>query len=106
VKGNRILSILFNEMDINNILSILNERSGFKVGASNSVCEVNVGTSFQILNNVKSCMPLDALTLNSNHKNIPSSFPTIFPKYKNKTTFYFPIKKHHTAASLHFSIYH
>jgi len=54
------------------ILCILNEISGFEVGASNGVYEVNVNTSFNILNNVKSCTPLDVLTLNPNHKLIAS----------------------------------
>jgi len=35
------------------ILSILNERSGFKVGTSNGIYEVNISTSFKILNNAK-----------------------------------------------------
>jgi hypothetical protein len=36
--------------------------------SSNSIYKVNVDTSFKILNNVKSCTPLDALTLNLDHK--------------------------------------
>jgi hypothetical protein len=59
--GNRILSISW-------ILSILNERSGFKIDTSNGVYEVNVGMSFKNLNNVKSCTLLDASTLNPDHK--------------------------------------
>jgi hypothetical protein len=38
------------------ILSISNERLGFKVDASNNIYEINVGTSFKNLKNVKSCM--------------------------------------------------
>jgi hypothetical protein len=47
------------------ILSILNEKSEFEVSASNRVYEVNVDTSFKILNNVKLCTLLDVLTLNT-----------------------------------------
>jgi hypothetical protein len=50
------------------ILLILNERLKFKVGVSNDVYKVNIGTSFKNLNNVKSYTPLNALTLNSDHK--------------------------------------
>jgi hypothetical protein len=50
------------------MLSILNERSRFKVGVSNVVYEVNVDTSFEILYNIKSCTTLDVLTLNPDHK--------------------------------------
>jgi hypothetical protein len=46
------------------ILFISNEMSGFEVGVSDSVYKVNVDTSIKILNNVKSCIPLDVLTLN------------------------------------------
>jgi hypothetical protein len=35
----------------------------FKVGTSNNIYEGNVGTPFKILNNVKSCTPLNVLTL-------------------------------------------
>jgi hypothetical protein len=42
--------------------------SGFEVSTSNSVYEVNVGTSFGVYNNVKSCTPLYVLTLNPDHK--------------------------------------
>jgi len=50
------------------ILSISNKKSRFKVGASNSVYEVNVNTSFKKLNNVKLCTPLNASTLNPDYK--------------------------------------
>jgi hypothetical protein len=50
------------------VLFILNEMSRFEVGASNGVYEVNVCTFFKILNNVKSCIPLDVLTLNLDPK--------------------------------------
>jgi hypothetical protein len=42
--------------------------SRFEFGASNGVHEVKVDTSLKNLNNVRSCKPLDASTLNSNHK--------------------------------------
>jgi len=45
------------------ILFILNEKSWFKVDASNDVYEVNIDTSFKILNYIKSCTLLDVLTL-------------------------------------------
>jgi hypothetical protein len=50
------------------ILSISNERSGFKVDTSSGVYEVNVSSFFKILNNVKSYISLDASTLNRNYK--------------------------------------
>jgi len=50
------------------ILSISNEKSGFKIDASNGVYEANVDTSFKNLNNVKSCTLLYASTLNPDHK--------------------------------------
>jgi len=50
------------------ILSILNKRSRFEIDASNGLYEVNMCTFFKILNNVKSCIPLDVLTLNIYHK--------------------------------------
>lgn len=42
--------------------------SKFDVSTLNDIYEVNVSTSFKILNNVKSCTPLDILTLNSDYK--------------------------------------
>jgi hypothetical protein len=36
--------------------------------ASNGVYEVDVGMSFKNLNNMKSCIPLDASTLNPDYK--------------------------------------
>jgi hypothetical protein len=41
---------------------------GFEICTSNGVYEINVVTFFKILNNVKSCIPLDVLTLNIYHK--------------------------------------
>jgi hypothetical protein len=41
------------------ILSILNGRSRFEIDTSNGVYEVNVDTSFKILNIVKLCTPLN-----------------------------------------------
>jgi hypothetical protein len=38
------------------------------VGVSNGVYEVNISTSFKNLNNMELCIPLDVLTLNSDHK--------------------------------------
>jgi hypothetical protein len=46
------------------LLSILNERSGFKVDPSNYLYEVNVDMSFKILNNMKSGTLFDVSTLN------------------------------------------
>lgn len=42
--------------------------SEFEVGISNCVYEVNVSMSSKILNNVKSCTPLNILTLISDYK--------------------------------------
>lgn len=50
------------------ILLILNERSRFKVDASNGVYKVNINTFFKNLNNVKLCTSLDVSILNHNHK--------------------------------------
>lgn len=51
------------------ILSISNERLRFKVNVSMyGLYEVNIGTSFKHLNNMKSCTPLDLLTLNLDYK--------------------------------------
>jgi hypothetical protein len=50
------------------ILSISNERSKFKVDASNDVYEINVSMYFKILNNIKPYTPLDISTPNFDHK--------------------------------------
>jgi hypothetical protein len=50
------------------IPSILNERPRFEVNIFNGIYKVNVGKSFKILNNVKSCPLLDVLTLNPDYK--------------------------------------
>jgi len=45
------------------VLSTLNEILRFEVGVSNGIYEVNIDTSFKILNYIKSCTLLDVLTL-------------------------------------------
>jgi hypothetical protein len=51
------------------ILSISNEKSAFELGVSNDdVYEVNINMSFINLHNVKSCILLNVLILNHNHK--------------------------------------
>jgi hypothetical protein len=49
------------------IIQLKNKMSGFKIDVFNGVYEINIDT-FKNLNNMKSCISLDTLILNPDHK--------------------------------------